>query len=260
MTKTTLADQEPTIIATSIFTASAMSPRFRAAEVLFYIDVFRNLFQAERLSHEVRFQTIQIIRILDRYTKDGWAERSVRAGRPTFRLTTNGLIGVLGVFAAQDYHLRMTDAIFLQNYLLTYRGIIERHVQSGGPLSPEQAAVLQSILKPQSIFIRQLAIVEQRIQDVRQRIQESEKLDAYIDTSLKGEVDIKAVIAGMPSPFSYRLHHRKPFKEWLEEMPQKLAEHELREGFQSRRRHYYAPSLSYLELQRQFLQQLIAAP
>ena len=217
--------------------------------------LLKNSFHTDFTSDDLQLQTIQILRWLEKFEKKGWAAKLEPHSKPVYQLTTFGLIELLQSFADSDKQMPVSEAIFIQSYLSTYEQIIRDTINSLGDITIEQEKVLNRILGKSYVLRQQVAILDRLIRDLQYRIDESSKLIKFIDG--QQDKDINQVLASIPSEFSYQLSYRKPFKEWLQEMPPKLAKLEFEQGFQDRQKNFYRPYLEFLQQHRSYYASLV---
>ena len=158
MEKKSLADKEPIIMGCALFTTAVVLDRFRAKDVLFYVDLIKNTFHADFISDEIQLQTIQVLRGLDKFEKKGWATKAEVRGKPVYQMTTFGLIELLKSFADTGKNMAVAEAIFVQSYLETYDQIIREYIGSLGDLTAQESNALDRVLSPDYVFKQQVEI------------------------------------------------------------------------------------------------------
>jgi len=257
--KKTVADREPLIISAAILTTSLLNPKFRAKHILFHIDLMRDIFQAYRVGAEVQFQTVQILRILSRYSRFGWAERISDNGRPVFRLTAKGVVGLIMAFADQPCQLPAAEMMFVQSYIETYSDLIRRHLASMDMLTEAELASLNQVMAPKYVVHKQMRILDQRIADLEFRLKEADGLMRHVAAGQGKNLSVRALINALPAAVRQVVSQHKSFKDWLQEMPLRLAEYEIEVGFKRRQETFYEPFLSALRHQRQFFESLTSS-
>ena len=256
MEKKNIVNRDSTVISCAIFTAGLVQRDIRAKDILFYIDLMGDMFQTDQFGRTIEVQTVQILRMLDKFIAWGWAQKKTEAAKPTYEVTPEGYLELLKSFTDKDVQLPINEALFIQSYLDSYAGIIEDYIKSLG-LSGESYAKLEKYLSPKYVLVNQLKLVERAIRDFERRVALNLELSKFVKSSQDQGRSMEEIIKEMPSEFSYQLSYRMPFKEWLGAMPIKLATHELTDGISVRQKNFYQPILKVLHSQKSFYQNLI---
>lgn len=240
------------IIQCAILTVGLLRQDFRQKDVMFYLDLIKDIIHKGMLSRPIDIQFVQIQRWLKRYEDLGWLS-SRRDGRIThFRMKLAGFKGLLRALSAEEQLLEIPEALLIQQILDAYGPYLrERLIKDRSNATPQDTAIRQ-YLKQGVVFENQIRLLDSLISNQERRNQESLRLQAYCQNALARGETPEAIVQSMPSEFSYQLSHQKPFRDLLQEIPSALSEFEIREGFAHRHRRFYGPYLSFLQSQREF--------
>lgn len=248
------------IIQCAILTVGLLRQDFRQKDVMFYLDLIKDVIHKGMLGRPIDIQFVQIQRWLKRYEDLGWLS-SRREGRVTFfRMKVAGFKGLLRALSAEEELLDVPEALLIQHILDAYGPYLRERLIKEKPSGTAQDTAIRQYLKPGVVFENQIRLLNSVISNQEHRIQESLRLQAYCQSALARGESPEDIVRTMPSDYSYPLSHQKSFRELLQEIPSALSEFEIREGFAHRHRRFYGPYLSFLEAQRDFYQGMLDAP
>jgi len=246
------------IIQSSILTVGLLHREFRPRDVMFSLDLVKNMFHHGLAGRAVDIQFIQIQRWLHRYVELGWVTAKTEGRVTTYKMKVSGFKGLLQALVAEDQLLEGSEALLIQQILDAYGPYLQERVLSGRNPSSAKDESLRELLKPGVVFVNQIKLLDHAIVTLERRMKESLRLQAYCKNALERGQSTEAIASSLPSDFSYKLSHQKPFKELLQEIPPALAEFEIREGFAHRNRRFFSPYLRYLKSQKSFYEDLLA--
>ncbi len=245
------------VIQCAILTVGLLRPEFRQKDVMFYLDLIKDVIHRGMLGRSIDIQYVQIQRWLMRYEELGWVS-SKREGRITvFRIKIAGFKGLLRALNAENHLLEIPEALLIQQILEAYGSYLRERLLKEKPINTPQDQAIRQMLKPGVIFENQIRLLDQIIANQERRSQESLRLQAYCQAALERGETPHDIANSIPSDFSYQLSHQKPFRQLLQEIPVALSEFEITEGFQQRHRRFYEPHLRYLKMQRSFYQAML---
>ncbi len=228
---------ENPLVQTAILIAGLMSDRTRTRDVLFYIDLVKNVFQAFLHVPDFEIQSVQILRKFKRYQELGWGEIRNDNSAVILNLNPQGIFQIIVSLREIEYILPFNEATFLQWFLDSYRQHILDRVS--GALNPAEMQKLERYLEPYSVFRAQVERLRQGAKDMEERISESAKLLAFIQESQKKGMSTEEIVTSLPSEFSYRLSHQKRFQEWLQGLPENIQTYEIEKGIAKRQGDLY---------------------
>lgn len=245
------------IIQCSLLTVGLLHRTFRPKDVLFFLDLIKNLVHHEMLGRSIDIQFVQLQRWLKRYEDLGWIESSKDGKAVVYSLKAAGVRELLRALILEDQWIEVSETLLLQQMLDSYSGLLRENVRIRFPELTRKELAIEALLSPGAIIKGQIRILDRMITDQNFRITESQRLQNHCKDSLQKGLKPEEIAKKMPSEFSYTLTHQRSFKELLSEIPAPLAEYEIREGFQKRHRDFYQPYLRFLEMQRNFYQELL---
>ena len=247
------------IIQSAILIVGMHKMDFRPKDVMFYLDLVKDAVQKGLTNKTIEIQFIQVQRWLQKYYDSGWLGCKKRERIATFRLQASGIRGLLQSLIPEHQLIDVNEALFLQHILDTY-GVqfsARLSVKGGSQKMDPLNSWLREILKPGYIFKKQIEMLNGVIMQHEHRSRNSLKLQDYCNSSLNEGKNTKEIAAQMPDEFSYQLSHQKKFRELLAELPEAIADMEIKRGFKMRHQRFYTPCLNYLKMQRQFYQGLL---
>lgn len=247
------------IIQCSLLTVGLLHRTFRPKDVLFFLDLIKNLVHHEMLGRAIEIQFVQLQRWLKRYEDLGWVVISKEGNAVVYSLQAAGVRELLSALILEDQWIEVPEALLLQQMLDSYSGLLRENVRIRYPELTQKDLGIENLLSPGAIIKGQIRILDRMIADQTFRNAESQRLQNHCKDSLDKGLNAEQIAQGMPSEFSYTLTHQKSFRDLLHEIPAPLAEYEIREGFRRRHQGYYQPYLRFLEMQRAFYQGLLAS-
>jgi hypothetical protein len=248
------------IIHCAILTVGLLHPDFRQKDVMFYLDLIKDVIHRGLLGRSVEIQFVQIQRWLQRYEELGWLS-SRREGRVTrFRMKVAGFKGLLRALSAEEQLLEIPEALLIQQILDAYGPYLKERLSKEKNSGASQDTVIRQYLKPGIVFENQIRLLDAAIANQEYRIQESLRLQAFCQKALALGESPESIVQTMPSDFSYQLSHQKPFRDLLQEIPSVLRDFEIEEGFAHRHRRFYDPYLRFLLMQREFYVSMLISP
>ena len=124
MTRRNIENSHPVILKCALLITGLSFDSFRTKEVLFHIDLVKNIFRSSNHFTEFNMQPLQVIRLFEKYKADGWATVHSEKNIKTFQLLPIGLFEILRSLVMLDFVLPTAEAIFLQWFLDAYRQFI----------------------------------------------------------------------------------------------------------------------------------------
>ncbi len=248
------------IIQCAILTVGLLKQEFRQKDVMFYLDLIKDIVHRGHLGRSIDIQFIQIQRWLSRYEELGWVSSRREAHVTTFRMKIAGFRGLLRALAAEDQLLEIPDALLIQQILDAYGPYLKERVLKEKSTETAQNQAFRQLLRPAAVFDNQIRLLDQVIAQHERRSNESLRLQAYCQAALARGEDPGQIARTMPSEFSYQLSRQKTFRELLQDIPETLRDFEIQEGFEQRHRRFYGPYLAYLKLQRNFYLEMRGDP
>jgi uncharacterized protein YeeX (DUF496 family) len=125
-------------------------------------------------------------------------------------------------------------------------------------LTNEEWARIQEITKAGTLISQQLRLIEESIRDVSFRIEQSNRLQNYIKTASDKKANLDEIISNIPSEYSYRLSHRKRFRDFIKDLPKELKAFEIERGIELRQKNLYRHSLLLFNNTKVFYQTLLS--
>jgi hypothetical protein len=248
------------IIQCAILTVGLLRQDFRQKDVMFYLDLIKDVIHKGLVGRSIDIQFVQIQRWLKRYEDLGWVS-SRREGRITwFRMKVAGFRGLLRALSAEEQLLEVPEALLIQQILDAYGAYLRERLLKEKSSGTTQDEVVRRYLKPGIVFENQIRLLDQIILNQEHRNLESLRLQAYCQSALARGETPQSIVQGMPSEFSYQLSHQKSFRELLLEIPSAFSAFEIREGFAHRHRRFYGPYLHFLKMQREFYASMLSDP
>ncbi len=248
------------IIQCAILTVGLLRQDFRQKDVMFYLDLIKDIIHKGMLGRPIDIQFVQIQRWLKRYEDLGWLS-SRRDGRIThFRMKLAGFKGLLRALSAEEQLLEIPEALLIQQILDAYGPYLRERLIKEKPSGTPQDTAIRQYLKTGVVFENQIRLLDSIIVSLERRIQESLRLQSFCQNALARGETPETIVETMPSDFSYQLSHQKSFRELLQEIPSNLSEFEIREGFAHRHRRFYGPYLRFLQTQREFYVSMLSTP
>ena len=246
-----LENTHPIIIKCAAFTTGVTLKSFRGKDVLFHIELIKNIVSPTPTTRDFDVQYTQVMRLLEKYHDRSWLEKDTTdGGKPLFSFHQKGLLALLDTMVHVDRQLPVSEVLFTQAFLDSYKDYILQHVFSQNDLTNEEGDTLHKIFSSGYLIKEQMKILETGIRDLEYRIKESDKLLSYIQDNKA--LTPQQLVSKLPSEFSYRMSYLKPFREWLGNMPDQLLEHEFSSGFEIRNRGYYQKNLKHLKSLKDF--------
>ncbi|MCX6128161.1 MAG: hypothetical protein NTX25_03745 [Proteobacteria bacterium] len=244
------------IIQSSILTVGLLHPEFRPRDVMFTLDLIKNMIHHGLVGRSIEIQYVQIQRWLNRCVDMGWITAKSEGRITRYKIKVSGLQGLLQTIVSEDHLLETAEALLIQQILDAYGPHLEERVFGG--LAPAKNETLRLLLKPGIVFQNQVKLLDKAIISLERRMKDSLRLQAFCADSLAQGMSTAEIVNALPSDFSYQLFHQKSFKELLQEIPAALADFEIRQGFVLRHRRFYKPHLRYLEGQKRFYEEILA--
>jgi hypothetical protein len=245
------------ILGTALFITGLVTSRIRARDVIFYVDLIKNVFEASIHYPAFELQTVQILRLFKRYQDLGWGTVHQEGAAVSLIVSGTGLFQTLNALVQVEHILPLNESIFLQWLLDTYKEHLRLRIAP--QLKIEDQKVLEKHLAPFSLFRAQLQRLEAGIGNLEGRIEDSRRLVSFVENAMKSGLEPDAIVDTLPSEYSYRLSHQKRFQRWLKELPEDLMPFELSEGIAIRQRSLYQRLLSSMRLARNFYHEEITA-
>jgi hypothetical protein len=242
----------------SILTAGTVHREFRLKDVMFYLDLLTDVMSPRDCGRSIDIQYVQVQRWLRRYEQQGWIHLR-RLGKLTlFCLKSEGIKGLLHSLVAVDQLLQVPEALLVQQMLDAYGPLLREHLyRLNGDLTDQKPESLSSLFLPGIVLKSQVKLLDQIITKQERRTLKSTELYTHCIRELEKGEDTRSILGALPSEFSYQLSHQKPFRHLLQEIPERLSDFEVREGFALRHRRFYEPYLAFLKMQRSFYLQVI---
>lgn len=252
-----LDSTQPLVIKCAIFTTAITMRDFRARDVLFYVELIKDMVRTSPFCLSFDVQITQILRILKKYEKEGMLQRDDSGKKPIFRFHSGALVNILESLTNTQEVLPVRQVLFLQSYLDSYSEFLRSEMHDMGlKTDSEDYQKLEEILAPGSLIQKQIELLEKSLRDLDSRIQGSQKLMQFLQKRLQ-ETTPEKIVAELPSEFSYQLSYLKPFKEWLAALPNSLLKHEFEKGFEIRYSRFYLQCHRYLSSQLQFYREYL---
>ncbi|MDQ3230358.1 MAG: hypothetical protein M3Q07_00945 [Pseudobdellovibrionaceae bacterium] len=240
------------IIQCAILTVGLLRQDFRQKDVMFYLDLIKDVIHKGMLGRSIDIQFVQIQRWLKRYEVLGWVS-SRREGRvTTFRMKLAGFRGLLRSLSAEQQLLQIPEALLIQQILDAYGAYLRDRLFKEKSAEGRHDQAIRQYLKPGIVFENQIRLLDQIIANQERRTHDSLRLQSFCNSELEKGASPEAIAQTMPSEFSYQLSHQKSFRDLLQEIPKPLSDFEIREGFAHRHRRFYEPYLRFLKIQREF--------
>ncbi|MDQ3231761.1 MAG: hypothetical protein M3Q07_08075 [Pseudobdellovibrionaceae bacterium] len=238
------------IVRTALFIAGLTSQRVRARDVLFSIDLVKNIFEASIHCPEFELQSVQILRLFKKYDEHGWGRMTTEGSAVILHLNGEGLFQILHSLVQVDHIMPLNESIFLQWFLDSYQTHIRARIKP--ELSPDKQVQLETYLKPHALFDAQLKRLDMGMIDMQRRIDDSRRLVLFVDKARSQGLRPEEIVQTLPSEFSYRMTHQKRFRTWLQELPGDILPFEMEQGIAYRQKHLYQRLLNSMQMTRGF--------
>jgi len=245
------------IVRTALLIAGLTTPRVRAREVLFYVDMVKNIFEASIHCPDFELQTVQILRIFRRFHEQNWGHMASEGAAVSLTLHGRGLFHILRTLLDVDYIMPLNESIFLQWFLDSYQDHIRVRLKSA--LNHEDQQQLENHLQPYALFKAQMKRLELGMTDMQRRVDDSRRLLSFVDKARAHGLEPEEIVQTLPSEFSYRLSHQKRLRTWLLELPDDVMPFEIEQGIAKRQKHLYRRLLDSMQITRSFYEDAIQA-
>lgn len=250
MSRKSLDDSQPVIFKCALLITAFSSPDFTTRDVMFHVDLVKNLFRPSNHFADFNLQPLQVIRLFEKYAEDGWAMIRSEGKNKSFNLTPKGFLGIIESLVTIDYILPTSEAVFLQWLLENYGSFVSREFDP--KLDEGECVKLKTYVTPGYVFRRQLELMNEGKRDMEYRIRESHKLLAYLDQCRKDNLSPGEAFLGLPSQYSYQLSHQRSLQSWLDGLPEDIQAFEYEKGVSIRQQKFYQRTLDALESTRSF--------
>jgi hypothetical protein len=244
------------IIPSAILVVGLSKEIFRPKDLIFFIDLIKDMLRSNREGGEIAIQFIQVQRWLARYVEWGWLTRKKQGRYDAFKIKRMGLKFIVQKLTDPNQHLAVEEALLVQQLIDAY-GPLLRQALASRNFDNISDSWLEGILTPKIVLRQQWQLLTQTIAHQERRLEQSLQLQEYLRKAKSEGLSFEAILENMPSPFSYTRQHQKPIREVLGEFPKVLAEFEFYQGIHLRQKYFYTPMLTYLYLQRSFYESLL---
>jgi hypothetical protein len=256
MARKSLLDAQPIILRCAFLSCAIIHERFRAMDILFFIELYSNQLHLGTFGRDLTIQPTQINRIVEALQKDGDAYIEKDGYKKLFRVPPKGVLRLIRDLVLQEVYLPVVETVFAQYFVTTYADHVRRYIESDTSIGQDSLDQLDHLLSPRTIITRQLQLLETAIKSTERKIESTEAMVEYFAS----EVDrkpLESVIAEMPSSFSYELSYRKPLRELFSELPEAYRAYEIRHGFAQRNESLYKRLLPALLAEKQQLENFL---
>lgn len=238
MARKSLLDAQPIILRCAFLTCAMVHDRFRAMDILFFIELYSNQLHLGTFGRDLTIQPTQINRIVEALQKDGHATIEKDGYKKLFKIPPTGARRLIRDLVLQEVYLPVVESVFAQYFISTYGEHMRSYIERDGELDSDGKAQVEHLLNPQTIIKRQLQLLETAIKSTERKIASTESMVAYFNSEIDKK-PLESVIAEMPSTFSYELSYRKPLRELFSELPTEYRDYEIRHGFDHRNKSLY---------------------
>lgn len=244
------------IMPCAILVVGMIKKEFRPKDLIFFIDLVKDVLMPSRHGFDISVQTIQVQRWLKRYVAWDWLMIRRRGRYETYHIKSEGLKGLAATLTSPEQHLDIQEALLIQELLDAYGPLLRAQIPDKNALGKAEPW-LELLLAPKTILRRQWQILKKTIAHHERRQKESLQLQKYCQDGLAKGRSLEELLTDMPAPYSYSRQHQKPLGELLLEVPRPVAEFEMRKGFALRQERFYTPTLEYLYMQQAFYEKLL---
>jgi hypothetical protein len=235
------------------------SDGFRQKDLKFLIEMFSNWVDITLKDRVLAVHNTQIMRYLNSLVADGWAQKVSRKGQPRFRLTRLGLISLITQLVQRPPQFPLEHFFFGFHMIDAYRDQIESLVKSEGQQFPAVLKIeLDALFDLQRILDNQLSYVRVELQKLKQRISDSESVEAMVKNMRREKKNVKEIAAEIDRCYPHDLHSQKPLAQIYGQLPKPVADWILDVAIAKRREQIWIPISEILEKHIVVLEQLKA--
>lgn len=252
----TFVSTYPVIFRCALLSAAVVHRKFRAMDVLYYMDYYASLLEYTSMGSDIKAQPVQIARALEHYELDGFAEIEKDGHKKLFGLNSKGSFLVLSELVEMER--RTTEEIVLIRFILKAYGktLSELLLRDLTPDITKEK--VERLLDVQEFLHNQINLIETAQRKVDNKVRDYASVCTFIDKEIKPKGRLtKEELDMFNSRFTHRLSHRKSYKELFLEMPTDLREREVKEGFHLRKSLYLEEMQRVLDSEKQGLLRLV---
>ncbi|MBF0440393.1 MAG: hypothetical protein HQK54_00665 [Oligoflexales bacterium] len=252
MKKSGLLQHQTSALLCSLISCGVFYHKFRATDVMFWYEFFSDALQLKEQGKEVEIHAMQVNRIIEKLEQEKVAQVTKKDSKKSFTILPAGILSLLKILLPYDRLIHVDEALMIQYFLTILKHRFIDHFKKSTIPESEYMEVFQ----PHKVYDIQISFLDKVIADTKARIRESQKLQAFLCEEQNKGKHFDEIIKTMPSEFSYRLSYRKPYREWLSELPPDIRDLEINHTAKNRKNDYYEKRLDsqiaekniYLEL------------
>ena len=221
---------------------------FRLRDAQFYVDLFANWLEFGKQQVGLTIQIIQLQRHLEKCQEHG--EATVLKGRrsTSYRFTDTGFLKLMETLVGFEKLLKADELVFLTYLLNEYQTqLTARLIPENRFHSKDRKEEILSLINPENVLSRQIALVNSIRKDLTTRIEESEEITQFVRNELRSGKASGHIIAALDERFSYQLKGQRSFKELFAAVPESMLEEEISKGFSRRNKLLFAKLLTYYD-------------
>jgi hypothetical protein len=247
------------IVRVALLTCSMSFEVITVRDVLFQIDVAKSVMATSRQSQMIELQGVQIHRLVEKYSELGWVKFFKSEGSKrkkfAFKLTKEGIFGIIHSLINIDCILSVPETVFCQWFLKTYQDLLvpEKNLHT----SIQTIKSLRELIQNQALIHKQMAHLNHEITEVKQKIRESQAMQAKINRDIAAGADFVTAAQNLNYSYSYGQANQRPYAELIASLPEDLRNIELNRALPSREQHLYRFNLLYLEQTQEFYRTLL---
>ena len=228
--------------------ASSSGGGFRQRDVRFLIELFSNWIEASLDGEVLNLSNTQVLRYLDALVEEGFARKSTKDKKPSYKLSRVGLIELLNRMHPGKELIRVEQFCFLFYFVESYRELIIKLIEDEGKQFPLALKMeVENLLDSKALIDRQIENLKREITKLEERISDSIEGSKLSTELFKDKLPLIDVAKQVENRYPYQLNSQKPLSELLKSIPENLAKWELQVGGIKRAEHLFEPNLKLLK-------------
>ena len=230
--KKTLLDIEPTLIRLALLTTAIRCGRFRAMDVLNYVDKYS--ISMYFLGERVHIQPIQVDRIIESLSQLGYAKLEKVGTRKVYELFPSGIHYIVETLINRDQRLPADEIMLILDFLARYKDKIIAACELGA----ESHYRISVAIDEQKLLKDQIELMDKTVAGFKAKIFEMEKLISWLAAEYSPNVDLMNLVSRIPRNLCSDLGAGSSLRITLASMPEDQVRYEIESGYQMRLERY----------------------
>lgn len=259
MPKQDFESRHQVVVRVALLTCAVSFEVITVRDVLFQIDVAKSVMATSRQFEMIELQGVQIHRLIKRYSELGWVTIFKGEGHKrkkfAFHLTSEGISGLIQALTNIDIILSVPETVFAQWFLQTYQDLLMQKISENS--QAQTIKILRDLIQNNMLINKQLSLLSQEANVVKQKIKDSQAMQAKIKRQIATGVDSLTAVNNLDASYSYGQANQRPYRELFASLPKELRNLEINKALPSREQHLYRINLLHLEQTQKFYRALL---